>query len=84
MNALISDFNSSISIMQGHAIRVLIGMLGNDAGIVIKYPFSSLRYQSAHEIKQRSDFETHVPFPSEFNLTGHFDDLAILTGVSVA
>ena len=83
-NALISDCNSSISIMQGNAIRELVGMLGNDASIVIKFPFSSLRYQSAHEIKQISDFETHIPFPSEFNLSGHLNDLVILTSVSVA
>ena len=63
-NALISDFNSSISIMQGHEIRELVGMLRNDAAIVIKYPFSSLRYQSVHEIKQISHFKTYIPFPS--------------------
>ena len=46
--ALISDYNSSMSLWQSHAIGELVEKIGTDAGIAIEFPFPSLRYLSAH------------------------------------
>jgi len=82
--ALISYYNSWMSLWQSHAIGELVETIGTDAGVAIEFPFPLISYLSAHEIEQLSDFGTHTPFPSEVNLFGHQDDLVIVTGASLA
>ena len=64
----------------GQALGELVGMCGTGAGTAIQFPFPSLRYPSAHEI--RTDLGMHPPFPSEVKESGHYGDGLITTGVS--
>lgn len=79
---LISDCNSSIAPWQGHALGEEEGIFSTGSGIERQFPFPSLRYPTAQEIDDSTDYGTHPPFPSETKLCGHFGEVTTVNGVS--
>ena len=47
----------------------------------MQFPFPSLRYPTAQEIDDSTDYGTHPPAPSEVKLRGHLGDVGTVNGV---